>query len=88
MAQVIIFKIITIFFEKTRISFDFQGFTSIYRFGEILQESKETLVFSKKTVITLKMMTCATLNFVFYDLVEVGEGPRGACFQHLGGMEG
>ena len=29
-----------------------------------------------------------TINFVFYDLVEVGEGPPGACYQYLGGMEG
>ena len=45
-----IFKIIMIFFEKTRISFDFQGFTRIYSFGEILLKPKEILVFSKKIV--------------------------------------
>ena len=73
----------TIFFEKTRISFDFPGFTRICRSGEILLKPKEILVFSKKIVIILKMVTCATLNFVFYDLVEVGEGPPGACYQYL-----
>ena len=67
---------------------DLLGFTSIYRSGEILSKSKEILIFSKKIVITLKMVICSTLNFVFYDFVEVGEGPPGACYQYLGGMEG
>ena len=54
----------------------------------MLLKSKEILVFSKKIVIILKMVTCTTLNFVFYALVEVGEGPPGARYQYLGGMEG
>ena len=54
----------------------------------MLLKSKEILVFSKKIVIILKMVTCTTLNFVFYALVEVGEGPPGACYQYLGDMEG